>query len=59
MIKLEKDGGVKMLDEASPLIPVLESQGWEIVSETVTIEEPVSKPKKAKKQEVETEGYID
>lgn len=59
MLTYMKDGGVKFVDEGSSAIPILEANGWELVSETITIEEPVSKPKKAKKQEIETEGYID
>jgi len=59
MLKYMKDGLEKLATEGSSVIPILEANGWELVSETVTIEEPVSKAKKPKKQEPETEGYIE
>lgn len=56
MLTFMKDGGVKFVDEGSAAIPILEENGWVLVSESVTIDEPVLKPKKLKKHEIEKEG---
>jgi hypothetical protein len=50
MLKYTKDGLEKLVTEGSSVIKILEDAGWKLESD-----EPVTKKRKSKKQENETE----
>ena len=58
MLKFEKDGGVKLVEDNSDLIEILEANGWELISESTVVEELTKKVSKKKSKEPK-EGFID